>query len=335
MVNIATNAESLAAQVENDGFFILKNVFEKKRIQETREELLPLFADDVQAREKENIETADWLNDEYQTSLTNQMHSILFPTCRSPLLAGLITELLNNATINAFLEKIIGKNFRLRVDLVRLSSGINDTVDHFELPHVWHRDSPGEFTFGIFFDDMSLPNSGGTAFMKGTHWQPYDPIWDFMFTKNAYTNKELYLNNGPVFLNNKKNINIFNRYLKKQLQKNICEANGTLGDIYFFLNDIWHGRMPNIQGKRFMAVRFGGFPTEFKFKDDIKLPSTIASLPQYLQDCYSADQPVNTDSNTLEQRLQLRKKKINMYQLAHWEKQWAVKKTVSKARRDK
>jgi hypothetical protein len=51
------------------------------------------------------------------------------------------------------------------------------------------------------------------------------------------------------------------------------------------------------------VVRFGGFPTDFAFKDDIPLPPAVAALPPGLVARYAAQQPVNTDSATLVRRL--------------------------------
>ena len=190
MITISVDANDLVSETEANGYFILKNVIDLKEVVAVRNELLPLFDDDIECRNHNNIRLEDWDNDEYQTSLTDKMHTILFPSCRSSMLAHLINELISNPTIQLFLERVIGKHYRLRVDLVRLSSGVNDRVDDFELPHAWHRDSP-----------------------------------------------------------------------------------------------------------------------------------------------YSSEQPENHDPSTLEQRLQLRKRKLNLYQLAHWEKLWAVKRTLANAKK--
>jgi phytanoyl-CoA dioxygenase PhyH len=318
-------------QVSKDGYCTMPGFFNPAETQALRTELEGMLDEDVEYRRTRNVEAADNTRDGVPYSLTSHMHTMLFPAFQSKRMAGSIEKIISNPSIVKFLQELVGENYRLRVDLVRRASGIDDSVDEFQIPHEWHRDTPGEFTFGIFLDDMREEFSGGTAVIEGgTHFQPYDPIWDFMFGKRSYTNKANYLANRAVFVDDRcRKLDLLNRMAKNRLMNRTVEIRGAAGDVYFFLNDAWHGRAPNKTGKQFMTIRFGGFPTDFAFKDDLPLPKGAESLPPELQKRYSANQPVNTRKGLVIHQGRSAKPDL-LLKLAHWEKQQAIRCTEGK-----
>jgi hypothetical protein len=237
--------------------------FSPAEVESVRTELSGFLDEDVEHRRNRNVEVADHVRDGHHFSLTPLMHTMVHPTFRSKRMAMMLEKIITNPGITKFLQEIIGENYRLRLDLVRRASGADDSVDAFQIPHEWHRDTAGEFTFGIFLDDMRQEFSGGTAVIEGgTHFQPYDPIWDFMFGKRAYTNKANFLANRTVFVDNScRKLDLFNRMAKHSLMNRTVEIRGNAGDVYFFLNDAWHGRAPNKSGKKLMTVSVGSRPT--------------------------------------------------------------------------
>jgi len=290
-----------------------------------RGEMVRMLEEDRAFRKRQCIAGTDHSHDGHAYSLTPHMHTMLFPAFRSANIAALVESMLAHPLVAEMLRRIIGAEYRLRVDLVRMASGVNDSVGDFQLPHEWHRDSPGEFTFGIFFDDMSAPFSGGTAAINGgTHYLPYDPIWDFMFGEQTYTTKQNYLANKYVFVKPEcRKIEVFNRMFKKQLSSQFEEIRGKAGDVYFFLNDTWHGRAPIKQGGRFMTMRVGGYPTDFPFKDDLPLPPGYDALPPRLKRRYGARQPQNTEHGLVIHRARKERGTL-LSRLAHFEKKLAI-----------
>jgi len=107
------------------------------------------------------------------------------------------------------------------------------------------------------------------------------------------------------------------------------EMCGQMGDIYFFVNDTWHGRAPNMTGKRWMISRFGGFGTEYPFKDDIPLPDNIGELTGPLAESYNRNPVPNTNPNTLLRRMTQKRKTNLLTKMAAREKTEILKQFFS------
>mgnify|MGYP002622556090 CR=1 FL=1 len=321
-------ADDLYEQVRQDGYFVFPQFFEQKLVENTKAELIELL-DSYEEKHKacgEKIILEEGFNSKY----ISMMHTFLFPSLKSDGLAKMIEIALNDAEIVKFIKKVIGEHYRMRVDLVRRSSGIDDSVDDFQIPHQWHRDTPGEFTFGIFFDDMSEPESGGTAVIKGgTHFLDYMPHWDFMLGPTSFTTKEDYVSQTKPFMLPRKSrlSEFFTKRLTRKLKSDCTEIRGKPGDLYFFVNDVWHGRMANVQGKRFVTVRFGGFANGYKFKDDIPLPDQFENkATTFLKKIYSSEQPENQTGQTLLNEMDKRQReKGDIYHFEHEKKKISTK----------
>src|SRR5207245_2300037 len=100
---------------------------------------------------------------------------------------------------------------------------------------------------------------------------------------------------------------------------------GKKGDWYFFFNDTWHGRQPNLSGKRLMMVRFGGFATDFTFPEDIPRPQFPDHLPESLRYRYSIAPPKNTQSDSILQRMKARQQFLDMFIQSNHEKRRAAR----------
>ncbi len=322
---VAAAVNTSLRSLENDGYYVFEGILSPDFVLPRRAEMATLLDQDVAYRAREQITGADHTAAGYSYSLTPEMHTMLFPAFQSKAAADIIEAVLTNAVVEQTIERAFGRHYRMRVDLVRRASGIDDGIDDFQLPHEWHRDTPGEFTLGVFLDDMSPAWSGGTTVLTGgTHYLPYDPIWDFMFGEKSYTTKKNYIENKNVFIRPEcRKIEFFNDMVKRRLIKRVEEIRGKVGDVYLFMNDVWHGRAPNKQGKQFMTMRFGGFPSDFAFKNDLPLPGPIDILPPRLREAYRADQPVNDRSGLLVHRAREGRPDI-LTRLARWEKSLAV-----------
>ena len=163
------------------------------------------------------------------------MHTIWFPSLQSPAYLELTNDMFSSSPIKSFIKDLAGDNLRMRVDLIRRSSGENDWVDDFQLPHVWHRDTLGEFTFGIFFDDLPESGAGGTAVIPGTHWDTRDPRWDLMLGPDTNMTRKHHLGNRQLLTLPKEyssEAKLNQRVAKKANTKKV-EISGQMGDIYF------------------------------------------------------------------------------------------------------
>ena len=298
--------QDIIGEVRESGFFQIADFFDPDIVAAARAEMAALLDRDVERRKTADDITGFSRYDEgqFKTMLTEQMHTRFFPSWESPTFAKMAGDLFTHPAMVEFRRAILGENIRLRIDLIRRASGANDVVDPFQIPHAWHRDTPGEFTFGIFFDDLDQPDSGGTGVIPGTHMEKRDPRWELMLAEDGMPLREHYLAGLRRVPPGTWDRAPLNRGVRDALHGKTHEIRGKAGDIYFFFNDTWHGRFGNGSGKQHMIARIGGFATEFEFKDDIPLPTEGRCLDDRLADLYRADRPANTSPDSLVQIMQ-------------------------------
>ena len=307
--------------VEKDGYFLIKNFFKREAVEKARAELKIILDKDEARRKKAGGPAVD-ASVEFRSIYTKLMHTIWFPSLQSPSYLNLTNDMFAAPVMKDFIKGLAGDNFRMRVDLIRRSSGENDWVHDFQLPHVWHRDTLGEFTFGIFFDDMPEQGGGGTAVIPETHWDTRDPRWDLMlgpeknFTRKHHLGKRELLFLPEDYVPEAK----LNARVAKKANAKKVEISGQMGDIYFFLNDSWHGRAPNVTEKRWMISRIGCFATEFPFKDDIPLPAGMQNLKGPMGEHFNRHQAPNTQPDTLLRRMAYKRKPNLLNRMAAREK---------------
>ena len=123
--------------VEKDGYFLIKNFFKREAVEKARAELKVILDKDETRRKKAGGPSVD-ASVEFRSIYTKLMHTIWFPSLQSPSYLQLTNDMFSSSSIKDFIKVLAGDNFRMRVDLIRRSSGENDWVDDFQLPHVWH-----------------------------------------------------------------------------------------------------------------------------------------------------------------------------------------------------
>lgn len=315
-------------KAERDGYFVVPGFFDTALVEKTRQQLVALLDEDVRLREEQDLPKRYVKDDHVVSGVSPLIHTRFFPLWESDGLQTMAEELFTHSGLREVTDHVIGEHFRLRVDLVRRATGQNDWVDDFQIPHAWHRDTPGEFTFGIFFDDLTPPNSGGTAVISGSHWMPQHPHWDLALSEDSWLSKEHFSKKGPKRLDPELyRWMLTNRFLRRRLGPKAQEIRGRPGDLYLFLNDLWHGRAANIHGEKNVMVRMGGFASEFEFKDDLGLPPGADALPEAVAQHYRPDQPENSDPSTVLRRIQHRRRRPGFVSLAEMEKRLAVRVT--------
>ena len=123
--------------VEKDGYFLIKNFFKREAVEKARAELKVILDKDETRRKKAGGPSVD-ASVEFRSIYTKLMHTIWFPSLQSPSYLQLTNDMFSSSYVKDFIKGLAGDNFRMRVDLIRRSSGENDWVDDFQLPHVWH-----------------------------------------------------------------------------------------------------------------------------------------------------------------------------------------------------
>jgi hypothetical protein len=317
-------ADALGDALERDGYVVVPDFFSLDVVEQGRREIVSLLDTDARMREQAGCTAADWANGPTSSSsMTDVMHTVLFPTVHCPTLAWMIDRIITSPLGSALIRRAVGEHYRLRVDLARISSGKHDVGHDGDLPHVWHRDRPGEFTCGIFFDDLTAPQSSETAALPGTHWLPFNPIWDFMLSRPCYRSRDAYLDTDYRYmLDWFFRHNIFQGKVRDYFQKQGTGMRGGKGDWYIFFNDVWHGRQPNVHGQKLVTVRFGGFASEFEFPEDIPTPAFPPHVPDGLRARYRPNPPRNGDSSSIVQKMAARQRgrQMNLFGMAHAEK---------------
>jgi hypothetical protein len=320
-------ASTLALTLEADGFVTVRDFFSIAEVDEARAEILEVLERDRLMRKEARWTAVNWTQGPTPSSaLAAEMHTVLFPTMHSPALARMIERILTDPMSSALLRKAVGEHYRLRVDLVRRSSGARDEGFDGDLPHSWHRDRPGEFTVGIFFDDLGSDDRSATAAVPGTHMLPFNPIWDFLLSRPAYLSQKAFKRKlNRYCLNSLYERAPHNEKLRAWFAENGRGILGKKGDWYLFFNDTWHGRQANLSGEQLVMVRFGGFATDYAFPDDIARPAATDHLPETLGRRYQPVQPVNVGSDSILGRMKARQDFLSMFIEANAEKRNAVR----------
>jgi hypothetical protein len=293
-------AEEKIQELRRDGFVFFRQLYSPELARKAHDELKAWYDRDNQAREREGIRAETWTGPAGTTVKTEPTHLLIDAYGKSPALDRIVDTILTHPVSAAVFHKMVGEHYKFRGYNVRLMTGAFDpgpqSPPHTALPHEWHRDSPGEFGIGIFLTSMPAGGNGGTALLPGSHLYPYCPRWNTLFNLKYTASLRPPVCGMSLFAR----FNLFNRWLGRRLMKKAQEATGELGDCYFFMNDVWHGRYPNLHGRKGMIVLIGGFPTDFPFPDEVKSPpaQVINALPASIQ-AGLIPQPKKIDTDTV------------------------------------
>jgi putative 2OG-Fe(II) oxygenase len=283
------NLNQTVQTLERDGFVMFKNFFDSALAESAHKQMESLYSKDLQARREQGIKEARWNGPSGVSVLTEPTHLMIDAYTKSPALDQMFEKFLTDPKTKPVIEKLAGPHIKLRGYNVRRMTGAFDPPPS----HEWHRDSTGEFGFGILLTDVEPGENGATAFVPGSHLFPYCPRWNNLF----YT--------PPKVLPSLVKKAIFNKLLGKKVLKNHTGASGKKGDAYIFINDSWHGRQPNLHGKESMVVLIGAYPTDYEFPDKVTPPPAeiLAKLPPNLAAVASCKLPVNEMSDTILRRM--------------------------------
>lgn len=295
---LENSIEENAAQLEANGFVMLKGLFSSSEAQQAHQELETCYQKDLQARAEQKNKSSHWKGPCGHTVLTHPSHLLIDVYTQSPTLDQMFEKFLTHPETQPLLEKLAGKNIKLRGYNVRRMTG------KFDPPpaHEWHRDSLGEFGFGILLTDIAPDTNAATSFVPGSHLFPYCPRWNNLF----------YI--PETVLPWLTRFSFFNKRLSRQVLQGHTGAYGKKGDAYIFINDTWHGRQPNLHGQETMVVLIGAFPTDYEFPDQVIPPPAdiLNQLPPAVRGIASTQLPRNEYADTILRRTIANRKKTGM-----------------------
>jgi putative 2OG-Fe(II) oxygenase len=296
-----TIVDQKAKHLETEGFVTFENLFSSELATKAHDEINKWYQEDLQHRKAQNIEIEHWAGPVGHYVLTQPTHLMIDGYTKSPTLDLMFEHFLTSELTQPVIEKLAGKNIKLRGYNIRKMTGAYNPAP----AHEWHRDSLGEFGFGILLTDIDPDENAATSFVPGSHLFPYCPRWNNLFYQPRWILSFFYKHN------------FFNRLLGKKVLKNATGAFGKKGDAYIFINDTWHGRQPNLHGKEGMVVLIGAFPTEYNFPDKVTpTPEKVLKLlPPNLRNVASCQLPPNEPTDTILVRTIRNRSQIGLFTL--------------------
>ncbi len=321
-----SRAQEYVSTLERDGFVVVPSFLDENLVNQAKLDLEEIYARDLEERKSRNADEPLFTHGSTMTVLTPPSHLALRLPGKSAALDQCYEKILTDPMSSELLTKTVG-NFKMRDVNCRYMTGSVDTGNFLNGPHELHRDSPGEFTIAIFLNEVSPGDNAGTEVVPGSHKYPWCPRWNALFGVPFYLNRK-----GVRGPENVPRYNIFSRLLHRFFVKghNAHGVYGKPGDFYIFLNDTWHGRVPNMHGQRGMIVMAGGFPTDYPFPDEPQPfdPVQLNKIPPTYRRIAARDLPPNTDKTSIVHRLQevrRRERPTNLFWWARRERELMVK----------
>ena len=301
MSTSAADAKAIVADLERDGYVIVKSFLDKALVEEARRDLEAIYAKDLEERRMRNMDEQLFTHGSTKSILSKPSHLVLGLPGKSKALDQCYEKIFTDPMTRELIRAIAGEHIKIRDVNCRYMSGTYDGGDFLNPPHEWHRDSPGEFCIAIPLNEVAEGDNGATAVIPGSHRYPWCPRWNAMFGAPFYINRNP-AKRGPSILTR---FNPFNRLLHRRYTKGKTGTYCKPGDFYIFLNDTWHGRVANRHGARPMIVMAGAFPTDFAFPDepDPFPAATTDRLPPNYRRAVARNAPINTDKNTMMHRM--------------------------------
>jgi hypothetical protein len=278
------SAEHVEA-LRRDGFVVVPGFFPVAQVEQAHRELEACFEKDRQARRDAGVEEMAWEGPCGRSQLSRPSHLLLDVYGRSPAFDAMFERLLTDPVSRGLITALAGPRFKMRGYNVRRMTGAYDPPP----AHEWHRDSPGEFGMGIFLTDVLPREHAATALVPGSHLFPYDPRWHTMLP-GAFRGADVLKRRDAAA-----------RRLAAEKLQGASGAYGRRGDFYLFINDVWHGREPNLHGSQTMVALLGAYPTEFPFPDLVPMPpaDVLDALPPAIREVVRQDQEPNTGKDSL------------------------------------
>ena len=298
--------------LKRDGFVMFRDTLDLALVDRARQELEVWFDRDLEERRGKGVPLGEYRGAHGRSILDVATHILVDVFGKSPALDLLFEQMLLNETASDAIRCFAGTNRKLRGYNARRMTGERSTSSM-----EWHRDSPGEFGWSLGLTDTPTDDDGATAFLPGSHFFPYCPRKETLFAPPRYEGFHLF-----------RRFNLCSRMLHRRVMTRASGGKGKRGDYAVFINDIWHGRQPNWNGRNTMVVLIGGFPTEFPFPDRVDIPadSVLKALPPGLREFTDfRGRPDNSDQNAFVYEMLQKREKVAILSLWWWaqlERKW-------------
>jgi len=304
-----------AQELEQNGFVTFQNFLPSEMAQKAHDELKAWYQKDLEERKREHVTEAHHDGCAGHTILTKPSHLMLDVYGKSPTLDKMVDKILTDPLTAAVLKKMVGSDIDFYGYNVRLMTGTYDPAP----AHEFHRDSPGEMGIGILLTDVPSGNAAATAVVPGSHMYPYCSRWNTLF-KNSCANYHSLTKLNKLLLHSFP----FNNILARKINKIATGVSGKKGDVYFFINDTWHGRQPNLEGRETMVLLIGGSSPDMKLHHAIKMPPAelMADLPESIRKAFcDRNKPQNPSEETIIKKMLANRKKAKFLSLFYMARQ--------------
>lgn len=308
--------------LEKDGFVVLPSILNSKQVEEAYQEFINLFEQDLEDRRAREITEAHNPDGPLgYTILTQPSHLALNVYTKSSVFDSLLEIVLSHPTVNQLIAAWSGPHYRIFSVNLRYMTGNYDPPPSHEL----HRDATSSINLGIMLTDVPVGDNGATALVKGSHWAKIEPRWESLL-QAPYRLSKKPTHNGVHCL---VRWNFFNRLLRKRWFPKITGAFGNQGDVYLFPNgELWHGRLPNLHGKKAMICLIGlqGTDAETRAAPLTIPPEVINKLFPKLKKALVGPFVENDSMGTLWDQIQTKRQKASFFSIEYWAKQerkWA------------
>jgi hypothetical protein len=290
-MGVSADVANISADLEARGFHVFHDFLDREQVELARQEITEWLETDLRERQATRS-THLHTGQAGKSIMTEATHILLDAYAKSPALDQLVEKILSDPVSSGVLRELAGEHIKFRGYNIQkiIAYDPKPNIGVSPNPHEWHRDSPGEIGIALFLDDLPGPNNGATSLVPGSHYFPYCPRWNCLFGP-PYLRK-LYRRGFSPFLV----LNVFNRLLAKRVVNGVATgAYGKQGDFYYFINDVWHGREPNTEGRTAIKVMIGAFPSEMPFPDKVVPPdqSALTKLPPLVRRAAAQEAPAS------------------------------------------
>lgn len=267
----------LLTVLRHDGFVMLPGFFSSAAAESARRDLEKWYRADLEDRQRQGVTDPHFDGVAGHSILTAPSHLLVDLYGRSAALDTMLQALLARPVSRSLMTALAGPQIKARGINCRWMTGAPDPPP----AHDWHRDAPGAFNVGILLTDVPPGGNAATGFIRGSQWWPYNPVFNTLLAERY--------EGLPAF----RRFNLFNRALARKMKRGAVEASGRAGDAYIFSNELWHGRQPNLHGRRTMVVLIAFYPRHMPFPAEVKsLPADVRSrLPAAIRDVVDFDGP--------------------------------------------
>jgi hypothetical protein len=298
--------------LDRDGYVVVNNLLDRDKVALARRRFEELFQLDLDARRQQSFHAQNITGPAGETILTGAAHFLVNVYGKNRVFDELVDQALGDPRITKLIEAWSGPGYKITGYNVRYMTGAYDPPPALEL----HRDGQGAMNLCVMLSDVEPGDNAATSFVPGSHRFPSCPRWDHLLSAPFRLRKDPSRTGLSLFLR----WNLFNRLLKWRLPRT-TGAFGKSGAVYFMPNgEVWHGRLPNVHGKRTMICLMGVYASDAQ---DVANPPALsdevrAKLPPRLAKALAGPFTVNDPTGSMFEALLKTRRGASVFSLFYW-----------------